>query len=184
MILGDSPIYDVKDDKLGRNNFATKIAEMIVSYSATNESGIVLGLEGDWGSGKTSIINLIKSKIENRKDLHVAYLNSWLAADKDTLVIEFFKGISEIVAIGNKHPLDYTDIEGYASNFINKASRGITINMPFKVVHLSRQKIRYFLMNFMLLHNQLTRLDNTSQPAYDGGWKNGFVQNCKCGYSA
>ena len=53
-----------------------------------------------------------------------------------------------------------------------------------KVVHLSRQKIRYFLMNFMLLHNQLTRLDNTSQPAYDGGWKNGFVQNCKCGYSA
>jgi hypothetical protein len=138
MILGDSPIYDVKDDKLGRNNFATKIAEMIVSYSATNESGIVLGLEGDWGSGKTSIINLIKSKIENRKDLHVAYLNSWLAADKDTLVIEFFKGISEIVAIGNKHPLDYTDIEGYASNFINKASRGITINMPFVAVDFSK----------------------------------------------
>jgi hypothetical protein len=44
-----------------------------------------------------------------------------------------------------------------------------------KVVHLSRQKIRYFLMNFMLLHNQLTRLDNTSQPAYDGGWKNGCI---------
>ena len=57
-------------------------------------------------------------------------------------------------------------------------------NGSTKVVHLSRQKIRYFLMNFMLLHNQLTRLDNTSQPAYDGGWKNGFVQNCKCGYSA
>ena len=58
------------------------------------------------------------------------------------------------------------------------------IYREYKVVHLSRQKIRYFLMNFMLLHNQLTRLDNTSQPAYDGGWKNGFVQNCKCGYSA
>ena len=41
-----------------------------------------------------------------------------------------------------------------------------------------------FFMRFMLLYGQLTMLDNTSQPVCDIGWKNVFVQNCKCGYSA
>ena len=57
-------------------------------------------------------------------------------------------------------------------------------HLETKVVHLSRQKIRCSLMNLMLLYSQLTMLDNTSQPVCDIGWKNAFVQNCKCGYSA
>lgn len=64
-IQNDVPIENSEDDCLGRTLFANSIASIIydLKESDIKEQGIVFGLSGQWGSGKTSLINLIKNTL-------------------------------------------------------------------------------------------------------------------------
>lgn len=52
-------------DKLGRGEFAYRIADAIVSVPA--DRGYVLGIDGQWGAGKTSIVSMIVEAIRHRE---------------------------------------------------------------------------------------------------------------------
>ena len=57
MFKPDQPIQSSKDDILGRSSFAKSLGDAVLSY--TEKESIVVGLFGEWGSGKTSIINMM-----------------------------------------------------------------------------------------------------------------------------
>jgi len=58
------PITNSTEDILSRNKFAISIANSINEY---NESDMIaLGLNGGWGTGKSSTINLIKENIDKK----------------------------------------------------------------------------------------------------------------------
>src|SRR5947209_14756860 len=57
-IWADEPISKAEEDTLGRTVFATRVAELIETATADAPS-IVFGLVGPWGSGKSSVLNLI-----------------------------------------------------------------------------------------------------------------------------
>ena len=60
----DSPIKKSDEDRLGRAEYAKSIAKLLLSLKSKKlEHGIVLGLYGEWGSGKTSFINLVKEQL-------------------------------------------------------------------------------------------------------------------------
>ena len=56
-IHGDRAIRHSSDDCLGFTPLAKQIAKSIVDR--TVDDGFVIGIEGAWGSGKSSLINLI-----------------------------------------------------------------------------------------------------------------------------
>jgi hypothetical protein len=58
MRYSDKPITCVREDLLGRANFALSLARAIDTLSVAKE-GFVIALLGEWGSGKTSVINLV-----------------------------------------------------------------------------------------------------------------------------
>ena len=59
--VNDSPIQDASGDKYGFENLSETIARCI----SENESkeGIVLSVTGKWGSGKSSLINIVADKL-------------------------------------------------------------------------------------------------------------------------
>lgn len=61
----DKPIEKLSDDKLGRSAFAKHLGKAIGEYSG--KDGLVIGLYGKWGSGKTSIIKMIIDHINSQK---------------------------------------------------------------------------------------------------------------------
>ena len=68
MLYNDQPIREPDEDALNRQPFVDKIAELINNYTKANagkntHDGLVIGLEGPWGSGKTSILNLLEKKL-------------------------------------------------------------------------------------------------------------------------
>ncbi|MGA0598884.1 KAP family P-loop NTPase fold protein [Enterovirga sp. CN4-39] len=63
MRLGDIPITKRSEDALNRNEFATTLAKSIDDL-AVAKNGFVIGLIGGWGSGKTSLINLLSAALE------------------------------------------------------------------------------------------------------------------------
>lgn len=62
MFDADKPITRQEDDLLGRSRFAEAIAQIIVDR--VDAESHVIGLYGEWGSGKTSTINLIREQLD------------------------------------------------------------------------------------------------------------------------
>ncbi|WP_421776538.1 KAP family P-loop NTPase fold protein [Gardnerella sp. KA00255] len=59
--VADKPIERADEDLLGRSDFAKQFGKSICEYDS--KDGLVIGLYGKWGSGKTSIINMAISEI-------------------------------------------------------------------------------------------------------------------------
>ena len=93
MISPDLPIQNVSEDKLNRGSFASSLASAIMDYSSS--SSFTIGLYGEWGSGKTSLINLVLDDIEKRKDKTIILrFNPWLCSETNQLISQFFKQLA------------------------------------------------------------------------------------------
>ncbi len=90
-IKADKPIRNPEDDVLGRTKVARSFAEQVVSLDASE--GVVFGVLGPWGSGKTSFVNLVRVYL---KDLGVPVLdfNPWMFSGAEQLVDSFFIELS------------------------------------------------------------------------------------------
>lgn len=53
----DDPIVDPSEDTLGRKSFAKNAAHLI-NQNHSPAFSVVYGLEGPWGSGKSSVISM------------------------------------------------------------------------------------------------------------------------------
>ncbi len=99
----DQPITTATQDKLGRAEFAHHVAKHIAAYS--DPTSVVFALYGRWGSGKSSLLNLIAEQLEKqnadteRKSVIVRF-NPWNYATVDQLITTFFRDIR--LALGTK----------------------------------------------------------------------------------
>lgn len=89
----DSPIEVPEDDLLGNNALAQSIAGCILKIPSLN--GDVIAIHGAWGSGKSSVINLVLHELERKVDKEsvpvVIKLNSWCYRSEDGIVAGFFQ---------------------------------------------------------------------------------------------
>lgn len=90
-ICADNPITKEEDDALGRIKPAQSFAEQVLSLDSAE--GVVVGVLGPWGSGKTSFVNLARGRL---RDSGVAVLefNPWMFSGADQLVQAFFIELS------------------------------------------------------------------------------------------
>lgn len=66
MFRDDRPILYVYEDNLDRVGLARSIARSISDIS--QDSSIVIGIAGAWGSGKTSVVNLVREELQQLAD--------------------------------------------------------------------------------------------------------------------
>ena len=97
----DKPI-SYHSDKLGRSNLARTIAERLKQDAeATDETGkqdlshTVLGIEGDWGSGKSFTVQLIRNELEKNKEFLWLEFRSWMFRDHEDLTNIFLSWLAE-----------------------------------------------------------------------------------------
>jgi KAP family P-loop domain len=91
-VVGDNPITTSSEDRLGRLVVAENIARELRTVDASQ--GYVTGLMGPWGSGKTSMVNLVKEQLQAEPALTVVDFNPWMFSGADALVNSFFREIS------------------------------------------------------------------------------------------
>ena len=89
----DLPIKKCEEDLLERGTYAETLANAIASYSKSES--LVVGIFGEWGSGKTSIINMIIEKLigisEENKPSIVIRFSPWNYSSHNDLINLFFK---------------------------------------------------------------------------------------------
>lgn len=96
-ILIDTPITSKDSDRLNRDAFVQIIAEAIVGIKC--DDSVCFGLYGPWGSGKTSIMNLIEESIHKYPDVIVFRFNPWLCKEPGQMLSEFFKQFANSLRI-------------------------------------------------------------------------------------
>lgn len=92
----DIAIRVKEEDLLGRNFFSSQLGKSI--YLFPGKDGLVIGLFGKWGSGKTSVINMAiqeieeLSKYDENKPIIMEFA-PWNYSDKDNLIHLFFQSL-------------------------------------------------------------------------------------------
>lgn len=96
----DAPITSSDDDDLGRAPVAHDFAESIRELDASQ--GLVVGILGPWGHGKSSFINLMREQFETEPALTVIDFNPWMFSGSNQLVNFFFTEIGAELNVRNK----------------------------------------------------------------------------------
>ncbi len=93
--LADKPIESVSNDLLNRGSFASRIANCLISNQ--KQESIVISLNGKWGSGKSSILNMVKEELLSKKNTakkqmipHIIDFTPWNFLSQDNIIEQFF----------------------------------------------------------------------------------------------
>ncbi|MCK4504645.1 MAG: AAA family ATPase [Candidatus Aegiribacteria sp.] len=96
--ISDKPIKTKSDDILNRSAFACQLARAI--KHCPKETNQVIGLYGGWGTGKTSLINLVIEQLEEDEPSTpiVIYFNPWNWTESEVIQRKFFESIAKKMA--------------------------------------------------------------------------------------
>lgn len=88
-VRADSPIEHRSQDRLHRGRFANAIADQAIH--GPSGLGLVVGIAGKWGSGKTSLLKMIEESVSERSETVIVSFNPWLFSSTEQLVGRFLE---------------------------------------------------------------------------------------------
>lgn len=99
VLLVDEPIRTAGQDRLNRKQFATRLAQTLLLH--TDLSCLIAALNGPWGSGKSSLLNLIEQNLRAESSttnkILVIRFNPWNISNLDQLTAMFFQELKVAV---------------------------------------------------------------------------------------
>jgi predicted KAP-like P-loop ATPase len=113
-IAGDNPIKTSADDALGRAALAKSFSRQVLDLDASQ--GLVVGVLGAWGSGKTSFVNLARADLADA-EVPVLDFNPWMFSGAEQLVESFFVELAAQLKIRPGLAEVGRDLEDYGETF-------------------------------------------------------------------
>lgn len=97
-VVMDFPINDINSDLFNHKNIADLIYKFILG-ARSDKGAISIGLNGKWGTGKSSIINLVKNKLEDeltqKKTEHLLIeFSAMLLNENNSITVEFLNQLN------------------------------------------------------------------------------------------
>lgn len=83
---------ETKEDLLGFKVHSDLIKEVVLDKEL---SPVVIGVFGDWGSGKSSVMQILQSDLEDEEDIAFLYFNGWLFEGYDDAKAALLESILE-----------------------------------------------------------------------------------------
>lgn len=120
----DAPITSGKEDLFHRGNFAKLLAKSLLNLN--NDDTFTVGLFGKWGSGKTSLVNMMideiateQSALPESQKLLIVHFDPWNFSDSNQLLTQFFVRLSNAFKIKSNKDLSKIGkaIEKYSGAF-------------------------------------------------------------------
>lgn len=140
ILKNDIPITKFDEDKLDRQKFALQIRKIIKNYK--NKNCLTLGLMGSWGSGKTSLINMVfdqnKDNILNKREFKVIRFNPWNFSKQQDLYLQFFEQLKDLLISNENDEGKRKHIKNVINNYWEKIRYNGTLSLSFSGVSYSK----------------------------------------------
>lgn len=97
--LKDVPIDSFDDESLGLREYADALTKFVKEC----DTPMTIALQGDWGSGKTSLMNLLKHGLSSDNSIKTIWFNTWQYSSfqmADTLALSMLSSFVDEVAQG------------------------------------------------------------------------------------
>lgn len=94
-LLDDSALAKDQKDKIGYQKYVDIISQKIAQSGG--EQAIAIGINGKWGSGKTSFMNLIKKNLQQQEDALIIDIDPWTSTAPSAMIRDFFAAIQESI---------------------------------------------------------------------------------------
>lgn len=133
----DAPLRAPEDDRLGFAPVAEYLARTLLVGGGAES--FVLGVEGEWGSGKTTLVNLALDALEAAKDApQIIRFEPWLAGTREALLGELFALLQETLAtMGETGKTAAQLLEGFA-----KVTRGASVVLSLLGQNVAAQVVQ------------------------------------------
>jgi predicted KAP-like P-loop ATPase len=98
MLTNDTPITTPDDDHFGIDPFAQALAKAISAMQAPE--GVVIGINGPWGSGKSSALNLILYHLESlikEQKIKVVRFSPWWLSSTEAITVAFLDDLEAAI---------------------------------------------------------------------------------------
>lgn len=122
LFILDQPIKNEKEDILNYSVFAERLSSALLAIP--EEGKFVFALCGEWGSGKTSILNLTEKKLP-KKNFVIIHFSPWNITNKNILLKEFFSTLKNHLPIEKDKSKIFKLLDKYQDLLINE-----TRNIP------------------------------------------------------
>lgn len=123
---------DVDYDLLDRQPIINKLVSSIQNYNT--DGSFVIGLNGSWGSGKTTIINNVKKILKrNHKNIVIDEFDPWLYENQDALLVAMFESIIKEVGIKYSYS-NLTKVCNIIKRIIGLSKNGDLFSNVFSII--------------------------------------------------
>lgn len=163
-LLVDEPWNEEETDLLDIQPFAQKLAAEVKNIYVTKSFGI--GIEGKWGSGKTSFINMLKAQFRDESEIIVIEFNPWKSSSPEFIINDFFNSVK--VKLAKLSGEVSTELERYAQKLaeVDKSGFVTTYNKIFlkdESLEIQFTRINNIIKGFnkklVIIIDDLDRLD-------------------------
>lgn len=175
--LADSPISTEEEDLYNVSQFARSLATGIIGLELPD--GAAIAINGPWGSGKSSIINLVKENIKRAGDEKtvVTEFKCWWPTDEEYMLLTFLSHLKVMLKKNSRNASnDFDEIlasfAALSTKFLSFHSEGAKDLGEHFFKHIGwdksieenfstlRVKLKEIGKNFLIIIDDIDRLDN------------------------
>jgi hypothetical protein len=91
----DRPVSSKSDDRLNRAPFAERVAEVL--RGLPKGAGLVVGIHGPWGDGKTTVLNMLQADLDAEAATATVEFNPWRFTDEPAMLAGFFRVLAGVI---------------------------------------------------------------------------------------
>jgi len=151
----DQPILNRKNDRLKLLS-SSKALKKFIEFTDTP---MTIGIQGSWGTGKTSLLNMIKREIEEDENSNLykqIYINAWEHSILSIPEESLFKIVNDILS--KLAPKD-SKIKDASKKLLTQATRlGVAATMGRAVAGIADEMLISADSTFRELKNQLSEV--------------------------
>ena len=156
----DEPVAPGSNDNLDIDIHA----DSLIKFIDNTNTPITIGIQGEWGSGKTSLLNSIFHSFENNEQCKQIWINSWeysLLSTPEESLLKIVNRIIDDLLEADKNQKRKEKIQNGAKKIFQGALRvGAQLTLGNEAANVAGELLASGDASIGVLRNQLTELVN------------------------